>query len=256
MRFAFRSHTGERPKNEDAGRILDLDERHLLVVVADGMGGHAGGEVASALAVDTLVREVTARWPVPSSEWPALLVEAVRAANRAVYTASRIDPAVAGMGTTLDAVLIGREAGLVAHVGDGRAYLYRSGVLVRLTDDHSYVGELLRRGEISEAEAEVHPRRNVILRAVGTEAEVAVDLVPFDWRPGDGLLVCTDGLSKALPEAEIAAVFAGEAIRDVERLADRLLETALRRDASDNITVAVVAGAPADGSPAGGGMRR
>lgn len=242
MRHILRSHVGKRPNNEDAGRIVALDADHLLVVVADGMGGHAAGEVASTLAVETLVEAVVRAWPI--ADWAPLLKEAVLTANRKVYETSRAEKAVSGMGTTLDAVIVGIDRGIIAHVGDGRSYLMQSGRLTRLTEDHSYIGELLRQGAISEAEAEVHPRRHVILRAVGTEALVEVDLVAFEWSHGDRLLVCTDGFSNVVPTETIAALLSRTEL-DVVTVGERLLEEALVRGGEDNITLAVVE-APAD----------
>ncbi len=219
----------------DIGHVREQNEDRYLVAepvvaVADGMGGHLGGEVAAQLAVETLERLTERR--------EGSLADRVREANRAVWERSRADPAVSGMGTTLTAAELGEGRARIVHVGDSRAYRLRDGELLRLTEDHTVVHRMVLEGQLTEAQAEVHPYRNILTRVLGVEPTVEVDEVEVDLRPGDRLLLCSDGLTGMLPERRIAEVLAEEA--DPRAAADRLVAEANAAGGVDNITVVVV----------------
>jgi protein phosphatase len=220
----------------DRGRVRDGNEDAYLLepslslfAVADGMGGHRGGEVASATAVATLRARVREGVALP---------DAVRAANEAVLARAAADPELRGMGTTLTAAL-GDGSGLtLAHVGDSRAYLWRDGALHQVTADHSLVADLVREGQITAAEATVHPYRSVVTRALGVEDDLEVDMVPLALAPGDRVLLCSDGLPTMVPDDRIAAVLAAEA--DPTRAANTLVDLANEAGGEDNVTVVVI----------------
>ena len=220
----------------DIGRVRQGNEDSFLVepplyAVADGMGGHRGGDVASQLALETVERLFR--------EGQGTLAEQIREANRAVFHRSAEDRNVAGMGTTLTAALVYEGGVHLAHVGDSRAYLLRAGSLRQLTNDHTLVGRMLRAGEITEAEAEVHPHRNVITRSIGTEPEVKVDERDIGLIEGDRLLLCSDGLTNMVAEPQIQAILEATPTNPQEA-ADRLVRAANRAGGVDNITVVVL----------------
>lgn len=219
----------------DIGRARERNEDAMLVdapmyAVADGMGGHQAGDVASALALETLERLV------PGGEVP--LAEAVREANGAVFERSTSDRAVAGMGTTLTAVVVEGRRLRLAHVGDSRAYLFRDGALHLLTEDHTLVNRMVREGKLSEEEARVHPQRSILTRALGVEPDVSVDEGVVDANDGDRILLCTDGLTGMVGEEPIRTVLAE--VRDPQRAAERLVAEANRAGGLDNITVVIL----------------
>lgn len=224
------------------GRVRDHNEDSLLAgpdvfAVADGMGGHAAGEVASAIAVAGLA----ALDDLPRSDDPvARVVTALEAINALIRRRAGADGAVAGMGTTVAGVA--RVAGtrlLVFNLGDSRVYRLRAGHLVRLTDDHSLVGELVRSGAITEDEARRHPHRNVVTRALGVEDGIDPAVTVIDVEVGDCFLVASDGLSNELPPAQIGDLLATPGT--VDRRARALLDAARFRGARDDVSVVVVA---------------
>jgi PPM family protein phosphatase len=235
----------------DVGRVRDhnedgylVDEGLGLIAVADGMGGHRGGEVASAAALEALRIAFVAGTPIQ---------DAIGVANDAVYEQSVADPNLRGMGTTLTAGTFDDDGNVVfGHVGDSRAYLARGGTLERITTDHSLVEELVRAGELTPEEAERDPRRSMITRALGLEPGVEVDVEEVSLAAGDRLLLCSDGLTTMLHEDEIATVLADEA--DPTAAAARLVAAANDAGGNDNITVVIIdahdgddtAGVPAD----------
>jgi protein phosphatase len=228
MRFAVGQVT-------DMGRVRERNEDSLLVrpplyVIADGMGGHRGGDVASQVAVETMERL--------EDEGKGSLAEHVRRANRAVWDRSVEDQRLSGMGTTLTAVRVDGSRVELAHVGDSRAYLMRDGVLRQLTDDHTLVARMVRSGEITPEEAEVHPHKNVMTRALGTEEEVEVDEESITLQGGDRLLLCSDGLTGMVTEDQIEAILA--TTDDPQRAADQLARAANRAGGVDNISVVVI----------------
>jgi protein phosphatase len=230
MRIATGSHT-------DVGRIRDgnedsfvVDERLALFAVADGMGGHRGGEVASATAIEALRAAVANGRPID---------EAVRLANRAVIDKASQDPELTGMGTTMTAVFaLAGSSVLIAHVGDSRAYLLRDGALERRTDDHSLVEELVREGRLTPEQAESHPQRAIVTRALGVDEEVDVDIYTIEVRVGDRIVVCSDGLTTMLRERDVERLARGEP--DPQRCAELLVNAAVEAGGEDNVTVVVL----------------
>lgn len=218
----------QRRANEDA-----LLSRSPLFVVADGMGGAQAGEVASQLAVESFKGGLE-----DSAEPEAALAQLTRAANARIHELSHSHTEQAGMGTTLTAMYVGAQDVSIAHVGDSRAYCLRDGELMRLTDDHSLVDELLRQGRLTPEEAEEHPQRSVITRALGPEGTVEVDTRSFHARAGDVYLLCSDGLTTMVSEQELARV-----LRRHRRLRDAgeaLIAAANEAGGRDNITVVLV----------------
>ncbi len=216
-----------RTNNEDS---FVVDDDSGLFAVADGMGGHQAGEVASAIAIDALRSGLQDGRPID---------EAIVDANTAVVTRASGDPALRGMGTTLTAAVLGDDQVLViGHVGDSRAYLLRDGELGQLTVDHSVVAELIAAGQLTEAEAEIDPRRAMITRALGIDVDVEVDVIAVDLALGDRLLFCSDGLTTMLRDDAIADVLRSEADRG--RAAQELVEAANEAGGADNITVLLI----------------
>lgn len=208
-----------------------------LYLVADGMGGHSAGQVASELAADGCLRAIQALRGAGASPTEKLRA-AVAAANRGIYQAAQDHPEYAGMGTTLVAFLAEGGRAALAHVGDSRAYLVRGGRIRQLTDDHSIVGELLRRHEISEHDAREHPHRHVLTRALGVREAVEPDLAELTPEVQDVFVLCSDGLTTHVEDHEIAKEVAETT--DVEASCDSLVELANRRGGEDNTTVVVV----------------
>jgi protein phosphatase len=216
-----------RAANEDA---FVIDDDSGLFAVADGMGGHQAGEVASATAIAALRSGL---------DDGRKLDEAIVDANAAVVQRAAGDPALRGMGTTLTAAVFDDDAVLViGHVGDSRAYLLRDGDLEQLTVDHSVVAELIAAGQLTESEAEIDPRRAMITRALGIDVDVEVDVITVDLTVGDRLLFCSDGLTTMLRDDAIADVLRGET--DRTRAAQELVEAANEAGGADNITVLLV----------------
>lgn len=238
------SDTGRvRSDNEDRCGTFENAAGARLLVVADGMGGHRGGATASQLAIEALEAALVGAEDV-SGDW---LAETIGAANLEVYARAERDAELLGMGTTLVAILVAASGqSWVANVGDSRAYRLRGGTLEQLTEDHSVVAEMIRRGVITPEEAETHPRRNEILRSIGVEVEVEPDVGELDLRAGDRLLLCSDGLCGVVSHDEIAQqLTAHTVIASVEHL----VETANQLGGPDNIT-AVIAEVPAGFSTA------
>jgi PPM family protein phosphatase len=226
----------------DVGRVRSVNQDCFLVqdglwAVADGMGGHAAGDVAARVAVDTLQGSYR-----PGADGDAL-VDAIRQANQAVWQRARSDSALRGMGTTLTAVAAapesdGDERLIVANVGDSRAYLFESGELSQLTADHSLVEEMVRAGELSPHEAAGHPQRHIVTRALGIEPDIEVDTWIITPHAGDRFVVCSDGLSNEVADRDLARVLGEEP--DAQAAADRLVEMARAHGGTDNITVIVL----------------
>jgi PPM family protein phosphatase len=240
---SFVSDTGpRRSSNEDSAAVVvprdaaRLASRGTLVLVADGMGGHEGGEVASEMAA----RLVSENYYADENADPqTALVNAFQSANRAIFERAKKEPELTGMGTTCTAVAIVDGLAFSAHVGDSRTYLVRGNQLYRMTEDHSAIMEMVKQGLIGMSEAREHEDRNVILRAMGThkDLEVAVWDTPFALRPEDRLVLCSDGLHDMVTDAEICAIASAN---DHRQACAELLQLALDRISSDNVTVAVV----------------
>jgi PPM family protein phosphatase len=235
-----------RTNNEDCYKIVEpLD----LFVLSDGMGGEAHGEIASALAVETVVKHCRDVEANPAAKvvgavqpnWTARtkrLSTAVHLANRNIFKSAEENPDQHGMGATLTAVWIDGAKLSIAHVGDSRAYLLRGGNLLQLTRDHSLVAEQVRRGILTPAEAEESDMQSVLLRALGAQAEIEVDAEEHTLFPRDVLLLCSDGLTRMVTEPEIAGTLQAET--DPARAAEKLVALANERGGPDNITVVIV----------------
>jgi len=239
----------------DVGQRRDHNEDSFLVdaalglfIVADGMGGHAGGGTASRLAVETIQRsvlEAREREPglfgapsgVEESPLPDVLREAVEAACTRIFEAAQGNPDLSGMGTTVTAALLDGRTAFIAHVGDSRCYLLRGGKIYQVSEDHSLVNEQLKAGAISADEAKHSRFKNIITRSVGFEQQVQVDLLGVELEASDVLLICCDGLSNLVDDAEILQVV-GES--PLDETPSRLIEVANERGGDDNITVVLV----------------
>jgi serine/threonine protein phosphatase PrpC len=225
--YARASDTGrKRRRNEDSYVVAPP-----LFAVADGMGGAQAGEVASKLAAAAL--EDTDPGTLSGSE---RLVSVIQEANRRVYERAAADPATSGMGTTMTVALVEDGRVTIGHVGDSRAYLVRDGQLEQLTEDHSLVNELLKSGKLSREEADLHPQRSVITRAVGTDPDVDVDAFVVDASVGDIFLLCSDGLTDMVGDEEILEIVERHRA-DLDRLTKALVSAANRGGGEDNITV-------------------
>lgn len=221
----------------DVGRVRAHNEDTVLVepplfAVADGLGGHEAGEVASGVAVDAL------RKASPLHADPKALGRAVHAANRAVIKAARDGLGRDNMGTTLTAAIVEGSRIAVAHVGDSRAYLLHGTSLERITEDHSMVADMIRQGTLTEEESRVHPNRSVITRALGTDPDMYADTFEVDAEPGDRLLLCSDGLTGMLTDDRIAEILADYG--DPEMAVRMLVDAANEAGGHDNISVVVV----------------
>jgi serine/threonine protein phosphatase PrpC len=237
MRVAAETDVGRvRPANED---YVFADADAGLLIVADGMGGHAAGEVASSIAAQTIAAFL--RGTMPDSvtlllDAPRLLSEAVRRADAAIRERAAADPALTGMGTTVVvAVFRGNDIAL-AHVGDSRAYLLREGRLERVTRDHSLVARMVDAGTITAAEARRHHMRNVITRSLGFEGNAEAEVQSLPWARGDVLLLCTDGLTGMLEDEEIEGLLAGCG-EDLPAGARALIDAANSHGGTDNVSV-------------------
>ena len=221
----------------DVGCVREHNEDSLVVapplyVVCDGMGGHAAGEVASEIAVDVIAEAA------PDHANASALGQAVEEANLAIIKAAREGVGRAGMGCTCTAAILEKDRLVIAQVGDSRAYLLHRGKLQQLTRDHSLVADLIEAGQITEAEARVHPQRSVITRALGSDPRTAPDLFEISVEAGDRLLLCSDGLSTMLEDDQIEKILASA--DDPQRCAAQLVNEAIGRGGYDNVTVIVV----------------
>jgi len=234
----------KRSHNEDAYLV---DDEYRVYVVADGMGGHAGGEVASSLAVKTIFEDVKRRRAAlveeerqtPPNEHPAmrLLQEAVKHACSTIYHIGQHEPELHGMGTTVTGITFVDDYAFLAHVGDSRAYLIRGDKIEQLSVDHTWVHEQVRAGLIDEAQAKKSPLRHYIARSVGFEADVDVDARVIEVREGDIYVLASDGLTNLISQEEIVKVVHDGFLREASR---RLVQLANQRGGDDNITVIVL----------------
>lgn len=243
------THPGKRrQKNEDSYCARpDLG----LYVVADGMGGHAAGEVASRVAVETIEQFINdTRAADENFTWPFglephldidgnRLKTAVKIANRRIATRVAGERDLQGMATTVVAVLAGRRSVIVAHVGDSRVYHWRANEMTRLTRDHSWVEEQVEAGALTPSEARDHPWRNLVTRALSGGGEVEIDLTPLDAKPGDRILLCSDGLFSVVPDETIQATLAQDTT-DLQGICQSLVDAANRAGGPDNVTVLVL----------------
>lgn len=240
--IATRSDIGlVRQGNEDnlyvAGEKMDLDGEGILVGVADGMGGHNAGEVASQVAAETLDTFYTVKLPELSPE--ERLAETIKRANDRIIEMSNNSLDLQGLGTTLTALLVKGKEAYVGHVGDCRIYLWRKGQLMQITQDHSLVQEAVREGILTPEQARVHPQRNIITRALGTQDTMDVDTLRMECQPGDIFLLSSDGLHGLLEDNEIEEIIRmGNGA--MEQITEELITTALEEGGTDNVTVVLL----------------
>lgn len=231
-----------RSSNQDS---LFFDDDRGLYIVADGMGGHAGGEIASSIAIEEITKFL-AEPPKGFSEGddseaddPIIcqwLAQAVNHASRKIYERALEEPTLKGMGTTTTLLLVMNQKAYCAHVGDSRLYLIRNGFLYQITYDHSLVNEQVRAGIITAEEAEIHHLKNVITRSVGYQEEEDVDTTSFDLNTGDCILICSDGLHGKVTDREISNIVREQGLDAVKSL----MELANNRGGDDNITIIVI----------------
>ena len=246
----------------DVGQKRDHNEDYFLIdpelglyMVCDGMGGHAAGEVASEMAANTVKKYIQKNEkvleefrkndnPKTRDKIAALVERAVQRACREVYKSAQADKSKSGMGTTLEMLLVVGDKGVMGHVGDSRLYLTRNGQLHQLSEDHSYVTEMIKRGKMTREEARASPFGNVITRAVGIQESVQVDTLIMDVLPGDTYLLCSDGLSSYMEDPNELAKYMGR--DDLGASTKKFVEIANQRGGSDNITVVMVRGVPSE----------
>lgn len=244
MLYAARSHIGlVRHMNQDSYAVHHTNQWTLLII-ADGMGGASAGEVASRMATDIVLQDVTLSLDVPDIDAQGVLRHAVHRANKDILDAARRNIDYLGMGTTLVVALFNPHHLYLAHIGDSRAYRIHSGRLEQITRDHSLVAELVRKGQITEDEAQHHPQRNIVTRSLGTAVVMPPDVEQFPWSEGDVLLLCTDGLTNLVPAHELEEVLATLSTapmqptdEELEQAADNLIQLALSRGGPDNVTL-------------------
>ncbi|MFC4320229.1 Stp1/IreP family PP2C-type Ser/Thr phosphatase [Litchfieldia salsa] len=228
-----------RPHNEDSCGVFKNNDGLTLAVVADGMGGHRAGDVASSMAT-SLLKE---RWeqssdietPEHAEKW---LQTNISRLNSELYKHSQENSECLGMGTTIDAVICSNTFATIAHIGDSRCYLSNTNGFNQLTNDHTLVNELVRSGQISKEDAEHHPRKNVILRALGTEQTVEIDMKTIIFEEEDMLLLCSDGLTNKIPELELKSIL--HTNEELEQKAQLLVQMANDNGGEDNITLVIV----------------
>ena len=225
---AWRTDVGKLRKNNQDAVILG----NGLAGVADGMGGHNGGEIASAGLRDGLLRET--KDLLPDGE---ALKEAVRKVNYGLWEQQENDASLSGMGTTLTVLWPSKGKMIIGQIGDSRAYLFRNGELSQVTNDHSMVADMVRKGVLTEEQAACHPMRNYITRAVGTEENIETDLTIHDRKQGDRWLVCSDGLYGMITRSQLNQMIQTE---DLEKAADEMLQAAMQGGGKDNISLVLL----------------
>ncbi|WP_174495553.1 Stp1/IreP family PP2C-type Ser/Thr phosphatase [Salirhabdus euzebyi] len=244
MLGSFLTDTGHvRSHNEDAGGIYLNKDRQILAIVADGMGGHSAGDVASALVTASLHKE----WekvgrigsPEEAEEW---LSEQIKIANRDILNYAIEHEECRGMGTTVVAAICASDFITIGHIGDSRGYLSNSHGFKQITEDHSLVNELVRSGQLSKEDAEHHPRKHVLLKALGTEEKVGIDVKTIGWEENNYLLLCSDGLTNKVEDNELHQYIIEE--DSIEESCNKLINLANERGGEDNITLAIVQNSP------------
>jgi PPM family protein phosphatase len=246
MKTAERTDIGRiRSVNEDRAIVLPEANGMVVAVVADGMGGHQAGDIASQMAIEKIREELSLLPPGAALEERKEAVRlAVEAANLEVFRHASERAQLHGMGTTVVVTVATNQELVIGHIGDSRAYLAGKDGLVQLTEDHSLVNELVRNGQITQEEAHHHPRRNVLLRALGTDNRALVDVHDYGWVENDILLMCSDGLSGLVEGDILEEVLRKEAT--LEAKVNELVEKALEAGGDDNVTVVLIENKPQD----------
>ncbi|WP_101843836.1 Stp1/IreP family PP2C-type Ser/Thr phosphatase [Halobacillus sp. Marseille-P3879] len=237
---SFLSDQGKvRYHNEDAGGVFYHENAQMLAVVADGMGGHKAGDVASQMAVSTLHKKWKETSSIDHPEKAELwMKDAIHEVNMEILKHSRENEECRGMGTTVVAALCSKQFTTVGHVGDSRVYLANDDGFKRITEDHSLVNELVRSGQISAEQAETHPRKNVLLKALGTDENISPDIMTLEFERDDRLLLCSDGLTNKVNEEELSELSNYKG--DWQEFCQSLINLANDRGGEDNITLAVI----------------
>jgi len=235
MKVISKTHVGMvRENNEDAFLVREP----CLFAIADGMGGCAAGEVASRATLKAFEAATLELRRGYEGDASSILRNAFDKANEHVFNMATSNEAYAGMGTTMTAIYIQNDTtAYVAHIGDSRLYLFRHKTLMQVTQDHTYVSQLLSERKISREEAMIHPRRHMLMRAIGVEEGINIDIIPFSVEIGDRLLLCTDGLSDMLTEMEISDIMQND---NLCQAGDNLIEKALSNGGRDNVTIVLV----------------
>lgn len=240
MKATIRTHVGHRREvNEDCAEVFHKDEQIMLAVIADGMGGHNAGDIASQMAVNVLKEAfLHTESPADVPGWENWLQSVIQTANQKIYEYGSKKEAYNGMGTTIVAVLFLPENYVVAHVGDSRLYRYTGSEVELMTADHSLVQELVECGQITKEEAETHPQRNVITRALGTDPTTEIDVKSIDYMDEPSFILCTDGLSGVVSEQQMTDHLSE--MNAIEEQATNLMDLALNSSGEDNITFLLV----------------
>ncbi|SFO99130.1 protein phosphatase [Halolactibacillus halophilus] len=228
-----------RPYNEDTGGVVCNQDKQTLYVIADGMGGHNAGDVASAM----VLQYFQTHWPKERQftrvdDVERYLIKSIQTVNEQIYQKAKENDAYRGMGTTVVVVIIIDEMAVVAHVGDSRCYKLAEGQLRQITKDHSLVNALIHAGEITEQEARVHPKKNILTRAVGTDLAIDVDVTMVSCELGDTLLLCTDGLTNKLTDEEIKTII--QSVQKIDDAGKQLIDAANARGGEDNISLVLI----------------
>lgn len=244
MRTANRTDVGRiRQVNEDRAVVLPEANGFTIAIVADGMGGHQAGDTASQMAIETIseqLRELADDVSLETVE--QAIVRAIEHANEHIYRYASEREQFHGMGTTVVVTVASCDSIVIGHIGDSRAYLIDGESIVQLTEDHSLVNELVRSGQITKEEADHHPRRNVLMRALGTDPRVEVDIRRYSWKSGDTILMCSDGLSALVENHKLFDIMQTD--RDLDDKVNHLVELALEAGGDDNITVVLIENEP------------
>lgn len=241
MLTAYRTDIGFlRTVNEDRVLVCEQLNGFTLAIVADGMGGHQAGDVASEMAINIIQTELLHRLHVDMvmETCGDVLQRALHIANERIFSLSTEKAELNGMGTTVVLALANQDQVIVANIGDSRAYVYNGQSIVQVTEDHSLVTELVKTGQISIEESYDHPQRNVLTRALGTESLVDIDFYYFDWNVGDVIMLCSDGLTGLVSDEEMKHILSQ--YQNIEEQTERLIALALEAGGKDNISVALL----------------
>lgn len=242
VQYEFRTDIGKRRSvNEDSAAVYELPGGPVLAIIADGMGGHRGGELASTTAVQSIgeqFKSIENPAAMDEKSWISWLEDIITQTNLEIFKMAEADEQYKGMGTTLDAVIIFESSCIISHTGDSRVYRVDKNELKQITRDHSFVNALLDSGEITEEEAASHPQRNWIMRAIGTEKTIELDFYSIHFDDGAYLLICTDGLSNKIENEKMKEVVMSEL--PLSQKTEQLIDLANDMGGEDNISVILV----------------
>ncbi|MGM8211801.1 Stp1/IreP family PP2C-type Ser/Thr phosphatase [Virgibacillus sp. W0430] len=236
-----------RIHNEDAGGTFYNESNQIIATIADGMGGHQAGDVASKMAISIVeeqwVKQNQIESPDQAETW---LLHLIKEINASIYKCAQEKKEYEGMGTTIVIALCTNEFITIAHIGDSRCYLYNEHGFKQITEDHSLVNELVRAGQLSKDDAEIHPRKNVLVKAIGTEQRVEADIQTISWEAGNKVLLCSDGLTNKLSDEELHELIRSQ--QPLEQLGKSMIDLANDRGGEDNISLAIIVRQPVEGA--------